>query len=211
MTHTDRQKILLIGSGTLARDIVSVLGRDLFAGTYVDPGFPVTPVEELPVYTDWDEARRHVTHYALGILDRGHRQRAREAAGRAGLLPCTPLVHPSAQVAATAFLSPGCLVGYFSVIGPVAWLEEDILVMYSAVISHDTVIGSNSVILHGAYVGGYTRVGEGCFVGVNATLAPNISVGDNAFVAAGAACFRDVPPDCTLVGNPARITARPKN
>ncbi|MBI5484415.1 MAG: hypothetical protein HY888_08140 [Deltaproteobacteria bacterium] len=198
------RKIILIGSGALARDLVGICGRDFFVGTFIDPGFPETPVEGLPVFTNWNEARRVASHYALGVLDSSHRQKARQDALKAGLLPMDPFIHHTAQVAAGTKVAPGCLVGCFSVIGPAAELLEDVLVMHSVVVAHDTIIGDGSVLLPGAWIGGYTRVGSGCLIGANSSLVPRITIGSNSFVAAGAACFKDAPPDSVLIGNPAR-------
>ncbi|MFA7402895.1 MAG: DapH/DapD/GlmU-related protein [Pelobacteraceae bacterium] len=204
MSGNRPQKTILIGSGALARDIVGVFGRDAFVGTFVDEGFPASPVEGLPVITDWDVVRRCASHYFLGILDSAHRIRARQYATSLGLIPVAPMIHHSAQVAPDARLSPGCLVGYFSVIGPSSELQEDVMVMHSAVVAHDTVIGENSVVLPGAWIGGFTRIGEGCFIGANSSLVPHITIGSNSFVAAGAVCFRDALPNSMLLGNPAR-------
>lgn len=201
-------KALLIGSGALARDIVNVAGRECFAGTYVDPGFAADPVEGLPVFTSWAEARMVTSQYIIGVLDRNHRLKARQAALEAGFYPAPPLIHATAQVAGSARLAPGCVVGYFSVIGPGAELCEDVMVMFSAIVSHDAYIGENSVILHGACVGGYCRVGQGCFVGANSVLSPKITIGDDSFVAAGASCFKSAPECSMLLGNPARISAQ---
>lgn len=210
MMSNPSQKILLIGSGAMARDIVSLFGRDSFVATFIDPGFPVTPVEGLPVITDWEEAGAAATHYAVGVLDREHRQKARELAALAGLLPCDPLVHPSAQIARDARLAQGCLIGYYCIVGPGAHLGEDSVVMQSAIVSHDSSVGENCVILPGAWVGGYVGLGVGCFVGANSCLVPKIKLGANCFVAAGASCFKDAPAESLLLGNPARISSLAK-
>ncbi len=206
MPDNHSRKIILIGSGALARDLVGICGRDSFVGTFIDPDFPETPVAGLPVFTNWDEALRVASHYALGVLDASHRQKASQAAAKAGLLPMAPMIHHTAQVAGDAKIAPGCFVGCFSVIGPAAELLEDVLVMHSVVVAHDTIIGEGSVLLPGSWIGGYTRVGPGCLIGANSSLVPNITIGSNSFVAAGAACFKDAPFDSVLIGNPARRT-----
>ena len=49
-----------------------------------------------------------------------------------------------------------------------------------------------------------TRIGRGAVIGSNATLFP-VRIGENAVVAAGAVVTKDVPPNTTVAGNPARI------
>lgn len=49
------------------------------------------------------------------------------------------------------------------------------------------------------------RVGANARIGANATLLPAVSIGWGAVVGAGAVVVKDVPANCVVVGNPARI------
>jgi acetyltransferase-like isoleucine patch superfamily enzyme len=55
--------------------------------------------------------------------------------------------------------------------------------------------------------GGVTAA-RGAFVGAGAVCAPNVAIGANSVVGAGAVVVRDVPPDTTVIGNPARVLRR---
>lgn len=50
-----------------------------------------------------------------------------------------------------------------------------------------------------------TIVRKGASIGANATLLPGLTIGTNAMIGAGAVVTRDVPPNATVVGNPAMI------
>jgi UDP-2-acetamido-3-amino-2,3-dideoxy-glucuronate N-acetyltransferase len=50
-----------------------------------------------------------------------------------------------------------------------------------------------------------TIVKKGASIGANATILPGIVIGEHAMVGAGAVVTRDVPDNCVVVGNPARI------
>jgi UDP-2-acetamido-3-amino-2,3-dideoxy-glucuronate N-acetyltransferase len=50
-----------------------------------------------------------------------------------------------------------------------------------------------------------TLVKKGATIGANATILPGLTIGEGAMVGAGAVVTKDVPPGCTVVGNPARI------
>jgi len=50
-----------------------------------------------------------------------------------------------------------------------------------------------------------TVVEPGASIGANATVLPGVTIGSGAMVGAGAVVTRDVPPNATVVGNPARI------
>ena len=49
-----------------------------------------------------------------------------------------------------------------------------------------------------------TLIKKGAIVGSNTTLLP-VTIGENAEVGAGSVVTKDVPDNCIVVGNPARI------
>ena len=51
-------------------------------------------------------------------------------------------------------------------------------------------------------------IGDNVFIGANSVLIGNITIGDNAVIGAGSVVVKDVPANCTVVGNPARIIRR---
>lgn len=50
-----------------------------------------------------------------------------------------------------------------------------------------------------------TYVGRCCFIGANSIILPGVSVGNNVIVAAGAVVTKDVPDNCIVGGNPAKV------
>lgn len=52
-----------------------------------------------------------------------------------------------------------------------------------------------------------TLIKKGSFIGSNATLLP-VTIGENVTVGAGAVVTKDVPDNCIVVGNPAKILKR---
>ena len=52
-----------------------------------------------------------------------------------------------------------------------------------------------------------TLIKKGSVIGSNVTLFP-VTIGENSIVGAGAVVVRDVPDNCTVVGNPAEIIKR---
>jgi acetyltransferase-like isoleucine patch superfamily enzyme len=50
-----------------------------------------------------------------------------------------------------------------------------------------------------------TLVKRGASIGSGATLLGGITIGENAIIGAGSVVTRDVPPNTTVAGNPARI------
>jgi UDP-2-acetamido-3-amino-2,3-dideoxy-glucuronate N-acetyltransferase len=52
-----------------------------------------------------------------------------------------------------------------------------------------------------------TLIKKGAVIGSNATLLP-VVIGENAEVGAGAVVTKDVPDNCIVVGNPARVVKK---
>jgi acetyltransferase-like isoleucine patch superfamily enzyme len=49
------------------------------------------------------------------------------------------------------------------------------------------------------------HIGDGCWIGARAMILPGVTLGKRVLVAAGAVVTRDVPDDCLVAGNPARV------
>jgi sugar O-acyltransferase (sialic acid O-acetyltransferase NeuD family) len=126
--------------------------------------------------------------------------RAIEEAGLA--LPT--LVHPSAQVAASATLAAGVQVLPHVVVGPNARIGLGALINTGAIVEHDVSVGDYSVVDPGAVLTGRVRVGESVEIGSGAVLIPDAEVGDGATVGAGAVVLGQVAGGETVVGVPAR-------
>lgn len=48
-------------------------------------------------------------------------------------------------------------------------------------------------------------IGERCFIAVGATILPGITIGNEVIVGAGAVVTKNVPSNCIVAGNPAKI------
>ena len=51
----------------------------------------------------------------------------------------------------------------------------------------------------------HTYIGKRCFIGANAIIMAGVTIGDEVVVGSGAIVTKDVPSNCIVAGNPARI------
>ena len=65
----------------------------------------------------------------------------------------------------------------------------------AVVMTHDTPRGVHAD----------TWIGKECNIGANSIVMAGIRIGDNCVVAAASVVMKDVPPNCLVAGNPARI------
>jgi sugar O-acyltransferase (sialic acid O-acetyltransferase NeuD family) len=113
-------------------------------------------------------------------------------------------VHPSAVVALSAALEPGCVVFPNVVIGARSRIGRGTIVNRGALIGHHTTVGAYAFVGPGANIAGSVTIGDGAYVGIGAIVRDGLSVGDGATIGAGGVAVGDVPSATTVVGVPAR-------
>lgn len=75
-------------------------------------------------------------------------------------------------------------------------------------IGEETYLASGSIIFSHDYSRALhcdTVIGKRCFIGANAIIMCGIHIGDSVIVGSGAVVTKDVPSNCIVAGNPARI------
>jgi acetyltransferase-like isoleucine patch superfamily enzyme len=80
---------------------------------------------------------------------------------------------------------------------------------YTIITSGVTILSHNLIPLmtKNKYVGEKvdTKIGNFCVIGTGSIIMSGICIGDQVVVGAGAVVTKDVPSNCIVVGNPARI------
>lgn len=117
------------------------------------------------------------------------------------------LIHPSAVVARSASIGPGCVLFAGVIVGARTTIGVGTIVNRGALIGHHTVIGSHAFVGPGANIAGGVTIGDEAYIAIAAVVRDDRTVGPRATVGAGAVVVGDVPPDTTVVGLPARPVA----
>lgn len=114
------------------------------------------------------------------------------------------IIHPTAVVSAGVSIGQGCIVYPNVVLMTDVQLEEHVTILAHCTINHDSVIGAYSILASGVQVAGGVKVGRSCYLGTSSSFIQGIQVGDKTLIGMGAVVIRDVQPEHTLAGNPAR-------
>ncbi len=99
----------------------------------------------------------------------------------------------------SSVISRSVRVSSDSHIGDFVYIDSD------ATIGHDVTIGACTHIGSRAFIAGNVRIGERVNIHPCAAIASGVEVGDDAVIGMGAVVLKNVPPRCTVFGNPARV------
>jgi serine O-acetyltransferase len=104
-------------------------------------------------------------------------------------------------------------------INPAAKIGSGIMFDHATgiVIGETAVVGDDCSILHGVTLGGtgkdsedrHPKIGKRVMIGAGAKILGNINIGDMARIAAGSVVLKDVAPQCTVAGVPAKPVGGP--
>lgn len=94
-------------------------------------------------------------------------------------------------------------------LGPALFIDHGM----GVVIGETAVVGKSCTIYQGVTLGGtslshgkrHPTLGDNVTVGVSAVVLGDITVGDNSKIGGGSVVVKDVPPNSTVVGVPARV------
>lgn len=155
-------------------------------------------------------AEKKITTFFLGVgavKSLKHRRKLYEIAVNKGLIPID-VIHRSAQISSHALLGTGLSVMAGAIINASTRIGDNVIINTGSIIEHDCVIGSHVHIATGARLAGSVEIGDESMIGAGSVIRQGIKIGNRAIVGAGAVVVKDVPDNCLVVGNPARILDR---
>lgn len=113
------------------------------------------------------------------------------------------------------FLLSRCAYRHGGYIGPDTIIEGKLSLphgLHGIFVSRFAQIGENCCIYQNVTIGEVDRkapvIGNNCLIGAGAVIVGNIKIGNNVKIGAGAVISTNVPDDCTVVSQPARIIGR---
>lgn len=206
--------LLLYGAGGTAREVYDMIMRDTqnrWESIYFIDDF----AEEGPCYLSESIHFNSIMDKFKGKMDQlegvvtvgepAHRELLYDRLNAANIKIAT-LIDKSAVISPTAFIGPGSIIFEMVRVHANVEIGPGVLIQPYCAIGHDVKIGAHSVISAFATPGGNTTLGKRVFLGMHATVKEKLIIGDDAIISMSAAVFRDLKPEVTVVGNPARET-----
>jgi len=126
------------------------------------------------------------------------------------------IVLPGARIGAEVNICSHCFIENDVVVGDRVTVKSGVQLWDGISIEDDAFIGPNVTFTNDRYPRSKvydqpfdrTVVKKGASIGGGAVILPGVTIGEGAMVGAGAVVTRSVPPNTTVVGNPARPIAR---
>lgn len=114
------------------------------------------------------------------------------------------LIDPTVEKSNYVSIGDGTIVCMHTIITMNVKIGSHVLITSGCTIGHDTVVGDYVTFYPNATVSGFTTVGEGAELGTGMQAIQCRTIGKNSVIGAGSVVVRDIPDNCTAVGNPAK-------
>jgi len=209
-----RQKVVIIGSGGHAREVLDVFDAvNRVKPTYDVIGYIVdteygasgTIVNDKPILGNFDWLRHNKTDVQAicGVGATEIRQKLVTRAEKLGAQFCS-IIHPNAiltkwiQIGKGVVITAGCILTNQIQIG------QHVHLNLKCNIAHDVIIEDFATLAPGVRVSGNVKIKEGCYVGTGSSIIEKITLGSWSTIGAGSTVIRDIQNNSTAVGIPAQ-------
>jgi len=209
------QKVAVIGAGGFGREVLDILEacnasspKYDIVGFVVEEGFGDVgaSVNGKPILGHFDWVQQHANDvlFTCAVGAPQHRRRLVRIALECGAR-FFALIHPAAIMTSRVSIAPGAIVTAGNVLTNNIVVGPHVHINLSCTVGHDAVLQDFATLAPGVHISGNVTISDGAYVGTGASIIEKVSIGEWSTVGAGAVVVRDVPPNATAVGVPAKV------
>ncbi len=205
-------RVVIIGAGGFAREVQDILRVranefEFLLGFIDDFAEPDTRINGHSVLGNFDWFKTEQAKGARAVVGVGAPEVRRRLVKRAealGVKFCN-VIHPSTisshyvKLGVGVVIPPGCVLTNNITIGNHVHLN------LNSTVGHDAVIEDFVTTAPGVHINGFNVIKEGAYIGTGVNIIEQITIGEWSVIGTGAAVIRDIPPNTTAVGCPAKV------
>jgi len=203
---TDMKKILIIGTGGLARELTSWC-----AAYFQIVGYSSTNTTEhkefnLPGMLYTSDVTPDLVKTDLAIIAIGSplvKAKIHKQFSRLGF-KFPAFIHPTSTISEKANIGEGVIISPNCVVSPNVTLNKLVYINFSCGIGHDAIVGNYVQINPGSQLGGFSKIGDRVLIGSGSTILQGITVDNDVTVGSGSVVLSRVAAGATILGNPAK-------
>ncbi|MBH1982960.1 MAG: acetyltransferase [Burkholderiales bacterium] len=214
-----KQNVVIFGCGGFAREVHQIIEDiNAAAGNEVSLNFlgfldgntslHGTEVHGYPVLggLEWlDQPHAAPVHISVAVANCASRKKIVNAIETGGKAVFLQLVHPRAWVGNRVVIGEGTIICAGALVTTDIELGRHVIINIGATVGHDARIDDFVTVAPSVNVSGAVLVGPGCDLGTGSAIIQGKTIGAWSVVGAGAVVVKDVDPNVTVVGSPAKI------
>ena len=209
------KKIAIYGAGGFGREVKTLIDQinDCsyewdFEGYFDDdPKFRDQNINGFPVLGGISQLNilDHETAIVLAIGDSKLKKECIQSINNSKIY-YPVLIHPSVIIGdkQNVNIGEGTLITAGNILTVNIEIGNHVMINLDCTIGHDASIGDYCSIMPSVNISGNVKLNEGVYVGTGVKIINNLEIGANSVIGAGAVVIRDIMPDKTYVGNPAK-------
>jgi sugar O-acyltransferase (sialic acid O-acetyltransferase NeuD family) len=209
-----KKRLVIFGAGGFGREVLQLV-RDInavvpvweFEGFLVDSKFAKAGgfIQGSPILggLEWLTQNEEV-HLVIAV---GSPPARREIALRVRTVsrnPFATLIHPRAWVGQHVDIGEGSILCAGALITTDIRINRQVHVNIGATIGHDSILEDFVTLNPSVNISGNVKLEEGVEVGTNSVVIPGCVVGNWSIIGAGSVVTKNLPPNITAVGAPAK-------
>ncbi len=115
------------------------------------------------------------------------------------------IIHPRVSMSADDIqIGKGCIICEGTIMTCNIKIGDFVVINLLCTVGHDSVIEDYCAFMPSVNISGEVLIKSSVYVGTGAKIINMLEIGENTVVGAGAVVAKSLPPDCTVVGIPAK-------
>lgn len=115
------------------------------------------------------------------------------------------LVSKNAWISNEVSIGDGCIIYPGVSVNYECSIGDFVIMNMNCALGHNCTIADYSTLAPSVSLAGFSRLEKGVDMGINSATIQKVRIGEYSRIGGMAMLIKDVPPNCTAVGNPGRI------